>query len=242
MTEPVAASGAPQDIGALTDELERRFRTTRTIVTAGPYTIELVHPASADDLINEADFERDERLPYWADVWPSSIVLARRMASMQGAGRTLLELGCGAGLVAAAATLVGFDVTASDYYEDSLRFTRVNVLRNAGAAPVTRLVDWRDLPPDLGTYDVVVGSDVLYEHTYGPLVAAVIARTLRLTGLAILADPGRIAAGEFVDAARRHGLEVWTADRVRVTHAAAPQTIDLYELWWPANRRWLREE
>jgi predicted nicotinamide N-methyase len=242
MTEPVAASGAPQDIGALTDELERRFRTTRTIVTAGPYTIELVHPASADDLINEADFERDERLPYWADVWPSSIVLARRMASMQGAGRTLLELGCGAGLVAAAATLVGFDVTASDYYEDSLRFTRVNVLRNAGAAPVTRLVDWRDLPPDLGTYDVVVGSDVLYEHTYGPLVAAVIARTLRLTGLAILADPGRIAAGEFVAAARRHGLEVWTADRVRVTHAAAPQTIDLYELWWPANRRWLREE
>jgi ETFB lysine methyltransferase len=156
---------------------------------------------------------------------------------MRGASRTLLELGCGAGLVAAAATLAGFDVTATDYYEDSLRFTRLNVARNGGADPTVRLVDWRDLPPDLGAFDVVVASDVLYEHTYGALVAAAIARTLRPTGVAVLADPGRIAAGDFVDAARRHGLEVWTADRVRYKHGDATQTIDLYELWWPPNRR-----
>ena len=231
--------GAPgSDVDALADELERRFRTTRTTVTAAAHTIELVHPASPEELIDEADFERDERLPYWADLWPSAVVLARRIAAMRSNGRALLELGCGAGLVATAATLTGFDVTATDYYEDSLLFTRVNVARNAGSEPAVRLVDWRDLPPDLGTFDVVVASDVLYEHTYGGLVAAAIARALGPHGLAILADPGRVAAGDFVDAARRAGLEVWTADRVRFAHGEATQTIDLYELWWPPNRRW----
>jgi ETFB lysine methyltransferase len=226
------------DVDTLAQQLERRFRTTRATVSAGAHTIELVHPASPEELIDEEDFERDERLPYWADLWPAAVVLARRVAGMRSDGRTLLELGCGAGLVATAAALVGFDVTATDYYEDSLHFTRLNVARNAGSEPAVRLVDWRDLPSDLGTFDVVVASDVLYEHTYGALVAAAVARALRPTGLAILADPGRVAAGDFVDAARRRGLEVWTADRVRYAHQEATQTIDLYELWWPPNRRW----
>jgi ETFB lysine methyltransferase len=233
---PPSVSGT--DVDALAEQLERRFRTTRTIVTASGHTIELVHPANPEDLIDEADFERDERLPYWADLWPAAVVLARRVAAMRSAGRALLELGCGAGLVATAAALSGFGVTATDYYADSLLFTRLNVARNAGSDPAVRLVDWRDFPSDLGTFDVVVASDVLYEHTYGALVAAAIARTLRPAGLAILADPGRVAAGDFIDAARGRGLEVWTADRVRYTHGEATQTIDLYELWWPPNRRW----
>ena len=240
MSSSRAPSPSGADVDALAEDLERRFRTTRTTVSAGAHTIELVHPASPEELIDEADFERDERLPYWADLWPSATVLARRIAGMRSDGRAMLELGCGAGLVATAAALAGFDVTATDYYEDSLRFTRVNVARNRGADPTVRLLDWRDLPRDLGTFDVVVASDVLYEHTYGTLVAAAIARTLRPTGLAILADPGRIAAGEFVDAARRCGLEVWTADRVRYKQGDATQTIDLYELWWPPNRRGAR--
>jgi len=229
-----AASG---DVEALAASLERRFRTTRTTVTAGAHTIELLHPASAEDLIDEADFERDERLPYWADIWPSAIVLARRVAGTPAGGRTLLELGCGAGLVATAASLAGFEVTATDYYADSLLFTRVNVVRNGGREPTVRLVDWRDFPSDLGLFDVVVASDVLYEHTYGALVAAAVARSLRPTGVGLLADPGRLAAADFVDAARARGLEVWTADRVRFTHGTATQTIDLYEAWWPPNRR-----
>jgi predicted nicotinamide N-methyase len=233
-SHPPAMTG---EVEALAESLERRFRTTRSVVVAGERPLELLHPASPEELIDEEAFERDERLPYWADVWPSAIVLARRIAGAAAGGRSLLELGCGAGLVAAAAALAGFVVTATDYYEDALLFTRVNVVRNGGPDPTLRLVDWRDLPPDLGTFDVVVASDVLYEHTYGGLVAAAIARTLRPMGLAILADPGRVAAGDFVDAARRRGLEVWTADRVRYQHGAATQTIDLYELWWPPNRR-----
>ena len=57
-------------------------------------------PANADDLISEDDFVRDERLPYWADLWPSARILADELAVMRLAGQRVLELGCGLGVVA----------------------------------------------------------------------------------------------------------------------------------------------
>jgi predicted nicotinamide N-methyase len=75
----------------------------------------------------------DERLPYWADVWPSARVLAERVATMQVDDRRFLELGCGAGLVSVAAAIAGFDITATDYYEEALRFTALNVLVKHGS-------------------------------------------------------------------------------------------------------------
>src|SRR5436190_24344685 len=103
----------------------------------GSHFVSLLHPASAEDLINEAEFERDERLPYWAEIWPSSRVLAAHIIGMPARERTMLELGCGAGLVATAASLAGFRVTVSDYYEDALRFARANAWLNHAPAPET---------------------------------------------------------------------------------------------------------
>ena len=134
--------------------------------------------ADADDLIDEAAFANDERLPYWADVWPSARVLAERLLTMRVDERRLLEIGCGSGLVSVAAAIAGFDVTATDYYDEALRFTALNVLVNTGVLIDTRAADWRRFPHDIGRFDLVVASDVLYEPEHAPLVAAVIDRTL----------------------------------------------------------------
>ena len=158
----------PAAIEALRASLERRFRTATTTVQVLGEALSLCHPANADELISEEDYVRDERLPYWADVWPSSVVLAEHVRRAEGASRRLLELGCGIGLVAASAARAGFDVTATDYYDDALEFARLNVATNAGREIRARLVDWRNLPDDLGTFNVVVASDVLYEPRYGP--------------------------------------------------------------------------
>ena len=192
--------------------------------------LSLLHPASAEDLIDEADFERDERLPYWADIWPSARVLATYVARLDGAGRSLLELGCGAGLVATAAALAGFRVCATDYYEDALRFTALNVAEHTGEMPETRLVDWRQLPRDLGRFDFVVGSDVLYERAYGELVARTVDITLKRGGRAVIADPGRIAAEEFVRDAAERGLHLAAQEQVPFVEGAIRQTISLYQL------------
>lgn len=213
--------------------LERRFRTRETPVRIAGHEVRLLHPADAEALIDETDFARDERLPYWADVWPSAQVLAQLVGRMEGAGRTLLDLGCGAGLVATAAALAGFAVTASDYYADAILFAQENVRRHAGTEAAALPLDWRQLPDTLARFDVVVASDVLYERPYGALVAGALARTLAPAGQAWLTDPGRVAAASFVEAARGEGLEVHTADRVSLdTGAVRPQTIDVYAIRW----------
>ena len=83
---------------ALVGALTRRFRTSVEDATVDAHTFSILRPANSDDLIREEDFVKDERLPYWADVWPSSIVLASKLMELNGRGKTALELGCGVGL------------------------------------------------------------------------------------------------------------------------------------------------
>lgn len=195
---------------ALRKELERRFVTVSDDVELGGRLVRLLRPVNPEALISEDDFARDERLPYWADLWPSARVLADSLVVEPGDGRALLELGCGLGWAAIGAIKAGFTVTATDYYEDALHFTRVNAFAATGSAPRTRHVDWRALPGDLGTFDTVVAADVLYERPYAALVADAIARTLAPHGQAIVTDPGRVVAGDFLDECRSRGLEATT--------------------------------
>lgn len=190
----------------------------------------MVHPESAEDLIDEHDFERDERLPYWAEVWPSSRILASHIVEMPARERTLLELGCGAGLVATAASLAGFRVTVSDYYEDALRFACANAWLNHAPAPETMLLDWRALPAGGPRYDVIVASDVLYEREYGQLVTQAIDALLGESGTAYVADPGRVGRDEFLRSLAPRGLVLRSTTERRHAEAGVRQTITIYEI------------
>ena len=229
------------EISRLEGSLRRRFRVTDTDVPLGPTAVVHAHPASSDELISEEDYLRDERLPYWAEPWPSSFALARHLLdddSILGAGqgRRVLELGCGAGLVAVAATLAGFEVTASDYYDDALRFARLNVWRATKTLIDVLHLDWRALPELMPRYEVVIASDVLYERPYAEIVATTLARTLAPTGVAIVADPGRMATPAFLEACPAAGLRVERKRRLPYAEGAVRQTIDLYEIRWAERR------
>jgi len=215
---------------ALVADLERRFVTAADAIPIGDAKYTILRPRNADDLIDEEDFVRDERLPYWADVWPASQVLAARMRSEPGEGRTLLELGCGVGVVAVASTLAGWNVTVTDYYDDAIRFARANVWRHTERDIPGRHVDWRELPADLGVFDRVVASDVLYEKAYAVLVAMAIVRTLARGGVAYVADPGRLAAPGFVERALSLGLSVDDSATYPWANGPVRQTIRLYAL------------
>jgi predicted nicotinamide N-methyase len=188
-------------------------------------------PANADDLIREDDFVRDERLPYWADLWPSARILADELTVMRLAGQRVLELGCGLGLVAIGAALAGAEVTATDYYDDALEFAALNVAEATGRTIATRMVNWVEMPPDLGRFDVVLASDVLYEHRYAALVANAIAATLVRGGEAIVADPGRIALQEFLDECEARGL-THESDPRPFVEGEIRQTVTLWRLRW----------
>jgi ETFB lysine methyltransferase len=218
------------DGDALVLALTRRFRTSIEDATILARTFSILKPANADDLIREEDFVLDERLPYWADVWPSSIILAEKLLELDGSGRTALELGCGVGLSTLAATSAGFDVLSTDYYEDALDVTRANVFRNLGTVARTRLVDWRHFPADLGTFDLVFASDVLYEKEYAELLPILLRRLLVPGGIALIADPGRVAAPIFVEGCEAHGLTIERKETRPFEAGEIKQRIDIYRI------------
>jgi predicted nicotinamide N-methyase len=222
----------PVNVAALRADLERRFRTAIRVVQLGGLDVELLSPANADDLISEDDYVKDERLPYWADLWPSAQILAREARGMRLAGLRVLELGCGLGLVAVGATLAGAEVTATDYYDDAILFATLNVAEATGKTIAARMVDWTAMPADLGRFDVVLTSDVLYEPRYAALVAGAITATLRRGGEAIVADPGRIACEDFLNECRARGLVVGSSTPHAYAEGEIRQTITLYRLRW----------
>ena len=216
---------------ALEVELRARFRTRESPVIIGvDEVLQILHPENADDLISEQDFAVDDRLPYWADLWPSSVVLARFLRGLRGAGRTLLELGCGSGAVATAAARAGFEVTATDYYEDSPLFARANAWRNAQVDITARCADWNSWPNDLRGFDVIVASDVLYEQRNAPLIARVMAQSLGQHGEGWIADPGRVGSAGFPDWCISHALSCETVTRVPIEAGAHVHTISLYRI------------
>ena len=208
--------------------------TTEIGTGAGAVTLE--RPRDADELISEVDFAKDERLPYWADVWPSSTALAAVVGGLDGRGKRALELGCGLGLVTTVALQAGFDVLATDYYEDALLFARRNGLRNTGREPATRLVDWRHFPVDSGQFDLVLASDVLYEREYASLVADAIAQSVAPGGVALVADPGRVALLTFITACEQLGCRTAVRARIPWAEGTATQMITIHEIHGPDPR------
>jgi predicted nicotinamide N-methyase len=182
-----------------------------TIELAGR-TLTIAHPPDAVELIDEEAFEHDEFLPYWAELWPSGVALARVVAGSRLRGTTVLELGCGLALPSIAAALGGARVLATDWSPDALAFVRRNAERN-GAELETLLVSWADAGELVarGPWRLVLAADVLYERrSVEPLLALL----PELTSEVLLADPGRPALRAFLDGA---------AERWRVTETSAAE-------------------
>lgn len=210
--------------------LSRRWASATETVRVGDQQWTLFKPANADHLISEADYVMDERLPYWADLWPSARVLAATMLAGHGEGRTLLEMGCGLGLATLGAMHAGFDVTATDYYEDALHVTRGNAARNLGREPHVQLVNWRAWPESFGPFDVVMAADVLYEKEYATLVSQCMARALKPDGVAIVADPGRLALPAFREGLASVGLVIESTTVTPFEEGKVKQQVQIMRL------------
>jgi predicted nicotinamide N-methyase len=232
---PLIAELSDLEGAELVDALERRFETVVSDVDAGDRTFSLLRPRNSDDLIREEDFVKDERLPYWADIWPSSTILAAHLVNLskkpnRRVSASGLELGCGLGLVTSAAMIAGYDMLATDYYTDALAFTRANAWTNTGRSPDARMIDWRHFPRDAGKFDLILASDVLYERTYAELIPGIVKKSLKRGGMAIIADPGRIGVPDFLEECEAMSLEIRSKVTIPFESGEIKQQIDLYEL------------
>jgi predicted nicotinamide N-methyase len=129
--------------------------------------------------------------PFWAAAWPGGQALARYVLDHPEsvAGRRVLDLGAGSGLVAVAALLAGADrVLASDIDPYSHAAVQVNAELN-GVSGIEVLGDVLDGdPPDV---DVVLAGDVCYDREMTARVLPFLGAAW-LGGAAVyLGDPGR---------------------------------------------------
>lgn len=184
-------------------------RTIWEDVPAGDLTLRIRRPPSAEDLIDEAEFADDERLPYWAEVWPSARVLCGVLAGMDLSGRTVIELGAGIGTGAMVAAMRGATALSTDWYEAAVEFSRWNA-RNLGLDMQACVLDWRHPPAevmDRAPFDLVIGADILYEARNGTALGALIPALCGPSSEVIIADPRRPDARPFVEAMEAAGWE-----------------------------------
>ena len=130
--------------------------------------------------------------PFWAAAWPGGQALARYVLDHPEAvaGRTVLDLGAGSGLVAVAALLAGARAVVASEVDP---YGRAAVMVNAednGVGPVTVTGDLLDDDPD-PDIDVVLAGDVCYDREMTERVLPFLGKAW-LGGAAVyLGDPGR---------------------------------------------------
>jgi predicted nicotinamide N-methyase len=184
------------------------------VVPIGGRDLRLLRPRDAEALLDEQAFEREEFLPYWAELWPSSLALARAISGRALRGARTLELGCGLGLPSITAALAGGRVLATDWSAEAVAMTAENAERN-DAALETLVCSWTAPEPLLARapWDLVLASDVLYEARNGDVLLELLPR---LGPEVWLADPGRVPAGRFLEAA----ADDWTIESRAVSELA----------------------
>jgi predicted nicotinamide N-methyase len=161
--------------------------------------LEVLRPRDAEALLDDHAFEHEEYLPYWAELWPSGVALARRVAARALRGRRVLELGCGLGLPSLAAALAGGRVLATDWSPQAIELLRDNAERN-GARLETAVADW-SRPAQLlerAPWELVLGADLLYERRNVAPLLELVPRLVGAGGELWLADPGRAPLEAFL--------------------------------------------
>jgi predicted nicotinamide N-methyase len=186
-------------------------------VNVGEVELALLRPRDPDKLIDEEAFADDEFLPYWAELWPAALSLARALP-VELAGRAVVEVGCGLGLPALVAAARGARVTAIDWAPAAIDLLRENATRN-GLELEAAVADWRSFD---GTFDLAIAADVLYEQRN---VEPLLELLQKVAPTVLLAEPGRPAGAEFL----RRAADFWhreeLPDRVhRLTRASGVQS------------------
>lgn len=124
-------------------------------------------------------------------LWPSGEVLAREMENFDIEGKRILEVGCGIGLASLLLKARGADITATDCHPEAGRFLAENSrLNDLKPVPFLR-THWHDTHLGLGCFDVIIGSDLLYESPSAEQLARFIDRHSNPGCEVLMVDPGR---------------------------------------------------
>jgi predicted nicotinamide N-methyase len=152
------------------------------------------------------EYRSDRRPPFWAFAWAGGQALARYLLDHPDivAGRRVLDVGCGSGVVGIAAAVAGAAyVCAIDVDEAAVAAAQRNATANGVALdatygdiltarrPVAGNLSSAPGGPNAGESDVVVAGDVCYTEATGRAMGAYLVRAARAGARVLVGDPDR---------------------------------------------------
>lgn len=148
---------------------------------------------------DEAD--SDSRITFWWGITSAAVALARHIESHveSFSGKRVIELGCGLGLAGITAGLAGANVLFTDYMPQALEFAEKNARLNRLANGTFRaqVLDW-EYPADLPKFDVVLGTEIVYDYFFHGALIRLLQQIVRPQGAIFLADRKRLCVSRFI--------------------------------------------
>ena len=174
------------------------LETLQTTYSLGQFQLELPNRSLTITYVDDVDtlleritpeqFDEDERLPYWADIWPSAYALALYSQHLELEKKNVLELGSGVGMAGVAFASEGAHVVFSDYEDEALKFCTLNAMQNNIDTFSTKNIDWRN-PTYNSAFDCIIGADIVYEEQQFIPVIHMLKRYLSVSVNAYIAEP-----------------------------------------------------
>ncbi len=129
--------------------------------------------------------------PLFGLVWPSARILADAMQHMAIDGLRILEVGCGLALASLVLHGRSGNITASDCHPLAGSFLEENLRLNQLPAMEYQVGNWKVTCPELGKFDLIIASDVLYDRELPELLALFIDAHAASPVSVIILDPDR---------------------------------------------------
>jgi predicted nicotinamide N-methyase len=241
-------SAAPDDVERrrrqLLARIHRRYETVTEALRVGGLDVAFTRVADPNRVLDQVAAEEDRldklagrrrdgeelHLPYWAELWDSSLAIIEFLAETLPARfdvprLSVLDLGCGMGLTGTVAAALGARVLFADLEADALLFARLNAVAFEGRVR-TRRLNWQRARLT-ERFDLIIGADILYEKIQWPYLEPFWRGHLRPGGVVLLGEPGRQTGDLFLEWVKPYGWELTQLKRSVPTRTAP---IRLFEL------------
>ncbi|MBA6411793.1 SAM-dependent methyltransferase [Parahaliea sp. F7430] len=144
----------------------------------------------------------------FGQLWPASLVLAGVVKKLKLKERRILELGCGLGLPSLILQWRGANITASDHHPLSKDFLDYNAaLNDLPNVPYLHL-PWSETPRDIGRFELILGSDILYERDHPAQLAELVQVLAAPSAKVLITCPGRRYRNQFSRAMKEQGFQL----------------------------------
>ncbi len=158
----------------------------------------------------------------FGQVWPSGRLLAEAMCTFDIRGKRILEIGCGLGLASLVLQRRGADILATDHHPLAEPFLAYNSALNELPAVHYRELQWAVPDLTLGLFDLIIGSDILYERDHALQLANLLVRHAKPGAEFLITDPGRGNSAPFTRALSTQGFEMSEQRRPMGTNVTPP--------------------